>query len=406
MSENSTTTRKKAKPEFRDFVNPKQFNSFLDGDDILANRDQIADRFDYDWHARKLHFDTHFQGHILMQATAYESTRDHQWAAANDPLFMANDAAVDISVSGLAQANRNRPIEPYLVLMRQVMTAVSQLPHRRLRELDKETWQGIVDILQQTELFDATTPTLPPKLAEWAPGLGDETAALKLQMKVAGESGAVKQLLLTPATGNDTPYFEALLGDLEGQEGVFFVFDGGYWKIDIFADIVASGNHFVTKLGGNIQPHIIEERPLPEAPLASEYTVAKDAIVYLGDDETQHYRLLRVKLTSGKEVTLLSSLLEAPADQICLLYRYRWTIEIIFRWLRQTLQIDHMMSHDPTGILRQILVALIVWGLLIIANQDTGKLSPKQLWRQLQADLHQAILEFGYRLGFAEAAGT
>jgi hypothetical protein len=91
----------------------------------LANRDQIADRFDYDWHARKLHFDTHFQGHILMQATAYESTRDHQWAAANDPLFMANGAAVDISVSGLAQANRNRSLEPYLVLMRQVMIAVS-----------------------------------------------------------------------------------------------------------------------------------------------------------------------------------------------------------------------------------------------------------------------------------------
>ena len=61
------------------------------------------------------------------------------------------------------------------------------------------------------------------------------------------------------------------------------------------------------------------------------------------------------------------------------------------------------MSHDPTGILRQILMALIVWGLLVIANQDAGKLSPKQLWRQMQADLHQSIFEFGYRLGHAEA---
>ena len=63
------------------------------------------------------------------------------------------------------------------------------------------------------------------------------------------------------------------------------------------------------------------------------------------------------------------------------------------------------MSHDPTGILRQILTALIVWGLLVIANQDSGKLSPKQLWRQLQADIHLAILEFGFRLGFQGALG-
>jgi hypothetical protein len=35
--------------------------------------------------------------------------------------------------------------------------------------------------------------------------------------------------------------------------------------------------------------------------------------------------------------------------------------------------------------LRQILMTLIVWGLLVIANQDAGKLSPKQLWRELQA---------------------
>jgi hypothetical protein len=57
-------------------------------------------------------------------------------------------------------------------------------------------------------------------------------------------------------------------------------------------------------------------------------------------------------------------------------------------------------SHDPVGILRQILTALIVWGLLVIANQDAGQLSPKQLWRQLQADIHQAILEYGYCLSF------
>ena len=398
--------RQKAKAEYRQFMNPQQFNDFLNGGGSLVNRYEVAGRFDYDWHARKLTFDTHFHGHVLMQATAYQSTRDHQWAAENDVLFAANGAAVDISVSGLAQANRQRPIEPYAVFMRQVMDAVASLPHRKLRALDKETWQGIVDLLGRVDLFDATTLVLPPRLSDWAPASRHEHGSLKLQLKVAADTGAIKQILLTPGTGSDSPYFATLLGDLETQEGTLFVFDGGYWNTDTYQEIVDSGNDFVTKRAGRIKPIIVEEQPLPEEPLASEYTVVKDAIVHLSEENAQRYRMLQVKLTNGKEVTLLSSLLEVPADHICLLYRYRWTIEIIFRWLRQTLQIDHMMSHDPTGILRQILTALIVWGLLVIANQDAGKLSPKRLWRQLQADLHQAILEFGYRLGLAEAAST
>lgn len=398
--------RQKAKAEYRQLMNPQQFNDFLDGGGSLVNRYNVAGRFDYDWHARKLTFDTHFHGHVLMQATAYQSTRDHQWAAENDVLFAANGAAVDISVSGLAQANRQRPIEPYVVFMRQVMDAVASSPHRKLRALDKETWQGIVDLLGRVNLFDATTLVLPPRLSDWAPASRHEHGSLKLQLKVAGDTGAIKQIMLTPGTGNDSPYFATLLGDLEAQEGTLFVFDGGYWDTDTYQEIVDSDNDFVTKRAGRIKPIIVEEQPLPEEPLASGYTVVKDAIVRLSEENAQHYRMLQVEMTNGKEVTLLSTLLEAPADHICLLYRYRWTIEIVFRWLRQTLQIDHMMSHDPTGVLRQILTALIVWGLLVIANQDAGKLSPKQLWRQLQADLHQAILEFGYRLGLAKAEGT
>ena len=182
------------------------------------------------------------------------------------------------------------------------------------------------------------------------------------------------------------------------------MFDGGYWNLDIYQQIVTSGNYFVTKRAGNIQPQIVEELALPEEPLASGYTVLQDALGYLDDEQSQLYRMLKVRLTTGEQITLITSLLEAPADQICLLYRYRWTIEIVFRWLRQTLQLDdHLTSLQPSGILRQILTALIVWGLLIIANQDTDHFSPKQMWRQLQADLHQAILEFGYRLGLKGA---
>lgn len=394
----------KLKSEYRKIVNPRQMKDFLDGQGLLSEREDVAEKFQYDWHSRKLSFETHFRGHVLMQATAYRSTRDHQWAAENDALFLANGAGVEISVSGLAQANRNRPLEPYLVMMQAVMAGVANLPHRKLRALDKKTWQGIVQLLHRTNLFDATTLKLPPKLSEFAPAKHEGEAAMKMQLCINGESGAFKRILFTPEPGNDSPYFETMLGDLDEEEGRIYVFDAGYWKIDTYCEIAESGNDFVTKRAGRIKPHVVRELPLPKTDeLSSGYEVLEDALVYLGQRRDRIFRMLRVQQTNGQEIVLITSLLELSADQICLLYRYRWTIEIVFRWLRQTLELDHLMSHHPVGIVRQILIALIVWGLLVIANQDTEKLSPKQLWRQLQADMHQAILEFGYRLGFQGA---
>lgn len=389
------------KRDYQSAINPKQFNRFLDGDGALSNRDELAFEHQYDWHARQLKFEQHFRGQVLMQATAYRSVRDHQWAAENDMLFAACDAAVNISVSGLAQANKNRPLEPYVEMLQQVLDAVSRLPHRKLRALDKQTWRGIVDLLQNVSIFDATTIKLPPKLQEALPALsgGEGDAAMKMQMKLSGQSGAIKHLMFTKATGSDSPYLSEMLGDLEAQNDEIFIFDGGYWKIKTYHAIAESGNYFVTKRAGRIKPHFVRALPLPEKPLANGYVVLDDALVHLGENRSILYRRVRVRLSSDKEITLITNLVDAPVDEVCLLYHYRWSIEIVFRWLKQTLQLDHLMSHDPTGILRQILVALIVWGLLIIANQDGSKLSPKALWRQLQADLHQSIFDLGFTLG-------
>jgi hypothetical protein len=261
-----------------------------------------------------------------------------------------------------------------------------------------------VGLLQRTELFDATTLKLPPKMKQWAPGKQADSAGMKLQLCIDGERGDFKKILFTPEPGNDSPYFKPMLGDLSEKSGRIFLFDAGYWKLDTYHEIVESGNDFVTKRAGKIKPHAVKTLPLPDPEqLSSGYQVLEDALVYLGDNQELHYRMLRVRQTNGQEITLITSLIDLSADQICLLYRYRWTIEIVFRWLRQTLELDHYTSHHPVGVLRQILTALIVWGLLVIANQDSGKLSPKMLWRQLQADIHQTILEYGYCLGFQDA---
>jgi hypothetical protein len=382
--------------EYRTLANAKQFNQFLDGDGTLTNRDNVAAEFDYDWHARKLTFEPHFRSQVLLHLTNYRSARDIHWAMQNDPLFQANGAQVEISVPGLTQANAQRPLEPYLVMLQQVLDTVAELPHRRLRAIDRETWTDIVHLFGQLDIFDATRVKLPPTLSEWAK-TNPNQSSFKLHLRVSA-TGQFKQIQLTPFAGNDNAYLRDFLG-FEAEPGHIDLFDAGYFEVQAYHDLNDAGNYFVTKHHGRLAVTIQRERELPTDPIPGGYVVLADQDITLGDDQTRWYRSLLVRLPNGKEIRILTNMLLPSAAQICLLYHYRWSIEILFRWLKSLLQLDQFISRDPQGILRQVLTALIVYGLLVIFNQDPSRFSPKQLWRQLQADIHQAIFEEGYRLG-------
>ena len=196
----------------------------------------------------------------------------------------------------------------------------------------------------------------------------------------------------------------------KAPQGDLYLFDCGYFSIDQYHRITETGNSFVTKLHGNIEPEPVCSRPVPEAAADSDrnaagYSVLEDRLVRLGDDRTDReggnpgrwYRVLTVEVSTEEQVQVLTNLLWIDAEQICRLYKHRWSIEIVFRWLKDRMQLDQFISRDPTGVVRQTLAALIVWGLLAIFNEGGEQFSPKRLWRKLQAAMHRALFDLGRR---------
>src|SRR3546814_7923556 len=49
-------------------------------------------------------------------------------------------------------------------------------------------------------------------------------------------------------------------------------------------------------------------------------------------------RLVGVKIDTGREITLLTNDLKAPAAEIAALYKARWQVELFFKWLKQNLK--------------------------------------------------------------------
>jgi hypothetical protein len=134
---------------------------------------------------------------------------------------------------------------------------------------------------------------------------------------------------------------------------------------------------------------------------AQGYVIHSDCIVRLGTGKTRSRYLWRVSDatdTQGRRRTILTSLLEETAERITQLRAYRWTIEIVFRWLKRVLRLDDLISVSPQGLELQVAVALVVYGLMVLYHAG-GALSLTALQRRIKTELNEAIFAAGVAEG-------
>jgi len=162
------------------------------------------------------------------------------------------------------------------------------------------------------------------------------------------------------------------------EAGRCYVKDRGYAKFTLFNAIVAKGSSYVCRLRDNSNYNVVEDRPLSDEAQAAG--VLKDAIVEFGtsrpDARPDHpIRLITIKTTphvkrgkykggstgpgSDGVLRIATNLLDVPPEIIALIYRYRWTIEIFFRFFKHVLGCRHLLSHSANGIEIQTYCAII-----------------------------------------------
>ncbi len=63
---------------------------------------------------------------------------------------------------------------------------------------------------------------------------------------------------------------------------------------------------------------------------------------------------------------LLTNRVELTAELVALAYRYRWTVELFFRWMKCILGCRHLLSEDANGVAMQGYAALIASLLVVL----------------------------------------
>ena len=159
------------------------------------------------------------------------------------------------------------------------------------------------------------------------------------------------------------------------EPGATYVFDKGYYDLAFWATLDANGCRFVTRLKKNSPVTLIETRPLePGSPILADRvaSLSKRLASSRRNPFDKPVRLVDVRIDSGKEITLVSNDLDAPAADIAALYKQRWQIELFFKWIKQNLKIRHFLGTSENAVRIQIITALIAYLLLRLAQIRTG----------------------------------
>ena len=162
------------------------------------------------------------------------------------------------------------------------------------------------------------------------------------------------------------------------EAGCSYVFDKGYCRYDWWISIDQAGACFVTRMKTSARFRAHKWRPLAKA-RGEGFTILDDAEVKLvskGDSKLAiPMRRIRLKRDNGTKITLLTNDLVRSAVQIAALYKARWQIELLFRWIKQHLKVRSFLGRNPNAIRLQLLAAMIAYLLLrITARQSCLKI--------------------------------
>ena len=153
------------------------------------------------------------------------------------------------------------------------------------------------------------------------------------------------------------------------EAGRLYVLDRGYVAYELLREMMQAHASFIVRVKHNTAFTVQEERPIsPEARAAG---VTRDVIVArLGADHskrliTQPLRLVEVR-NGDDTIRLLTDRLDLPADLVALAYRYRWSVELFFRWLKCVLGCRHLLGDSFQAVQIQVYAALIA-SLLLVA---------------------------------------
>jgi hypothetical protein len=280
--------------------------------------------------------------------------------------------------STLADANERRDYRIFADL------AMSMIASAR-RELPIDPDLGRLK-LKAAFALDSTTIDLCLALFPWA-RFKRTKGAIKAHVLMDLQRGIPIFMRISSGKMSDV----AMLDELAFLAGAYYVLDRGYVDFERLFRIDQAKAFFVTRPKRKMSYRVVKR--LPSDPQAG---VVRDHIIRLCGQHRNSIRRWRLRLIryidpiTQKRLRFLCNDLQMPAWQIVLLYRKRWQIELLFKWMKQHLHIKAFFGTTPNAVKTQLWIAVIV---LLLIHRLKHQLSLTQTPNEIAQILSVLLCE-------------
>ena len=262
----------------------------------------------------------------------------------------------NVSRSTLADANNNRDYRIYRDFAYHLIDIA--------RLLYAEENLGL-ELENSVYAFDSTTIDLCLSLFPWAK-FRKTKAAVKVHTLLDLQGCIPVFIDITPASVHDVNILDRLII----EPGAFIIMDRGYIDFARLYKLSQDAVFFVIRAKKNIQfrrvySHRVDKKTGLICDQTIVMTLEKTFRLY-----PQHLRRVRYwDSETGKHLVFLSNNFNLPALTVADLYKYRWQIELFFKWIKQHLRIKSFYGTSDNALKTQIWIAIITYVLVAIVKK-------------------------------------
>jgi hypothetical protein len=294
------------------------------------------------------------------QLTYRESLRDIEVCLAAQPKKLYHCGfSGPVKRSTLADANESRDWRIYRDFAQSLIKIARPLyAHSELA----------LDLDATAYAFDSTTIDLCLALFPWA-RFRRNKGAIKLHTLLEIHSSIPVFIAITEGRIHDVNLLDALVP----EPGSFIVMDRGYIDFARLYRLQLAFTFFVIRAKDNLRFARRYSHPHDRATgVRSDQTIVltgpKTATLY----PVALRRVAYYSSETGQRLVFLTNNFAVPALTVAGLYRYRWQVELFFKWIKQHLRIKRFFGTSENSVKTQIWTAVAVYVLVAIVKKRLG----------------------------------
>ena len=212
-------------------------------------------------------------------------------------------------------------------------------------------------------LIDSTTIDLNLNQFEWA--------------KFRSTKSGIKLHVVYDPTTEVPTYFEMTAAKTHDRKALTrlpllpqatYVVDRAYNDYRWYHTVDQMGSTFVGRMKSNARYDVIERRVTTSSSVLSDEVIRLSAKQAQQDCPIALRRIEFKRVEDDKVLVFISNDLTRSAEEIADLYKQRWQIELFFKWIKQNLKIKHFLGRSENAVMIQVLVAMIAYLLLKLAQ--------------------------------------